>query len=85
MAIVVYKKQPEKYLKSVDDGTYQKLRNACEGLADGKGDVVRLQGSKYYRLKIEHYRAIFTCDKEAAVIAIEELNARTNIKYRRWR
>ncbi|MCL2630143.1 MAG: addiction module toxin RelE [Firmicutes bacterium] len=84
MATVVYKRQPEKYLKSVDANTYRKLRCALEGLADGKGDIVKLQGSEYYRLKIEHYRAIFTYDKAQDIITVEELNTRTNIKYRRW-
>ena len=84
MATVVYKKQPEKYLKSLDANTYQKLRKALEGLAQGEGDVVKLKGSDYYRLKIEHYRAIFTYDKTAEIITVEELNTRTNIKYRRW-
>ena len=85
MVTVVYKKQPEKYLKSVDGNTYQKLKKALEGLASGYGDVIKLKGSIYYRLKIEHYRAIFTYDKDADVITVEELNTRTNIKYRRWK
>ena len=84
MATVVYKKQPEKYLKSADSNTYNKLKNACEGLSEGKGDIVRLKGSPYYRLKIEHYRAIFTYDKQTGIITVEEINTRTNIKYRRW-
>ena len=84
MATVVYKKQPEKYLKSVEAAVYEKLTKALEGLGQDTGDVVKLKGSKYYRLKIEHYRAIFTRDNATGTITIVELNTRTNIKYRRW-
>ena len=60
------------------------MKGACEGIAEGKGDIVRLKGTPYYRLKIEHYRAVFTRDKITGNIMIEELNTRTNIKYLRW-
>jgi mRNA-degrading endonuclease RelE of RelBE toxin-antitoxin system len=84
MPTVTYKKQPEKYLKSVDANTYKKLSKALEGLAEVKGDIVKLAGSENYRLKIEHYRAIFTYDKAEDTITVQELNTRTNIKYKRW-
>ena len=81
---MVYKKQPEKYLKSVDGNTHEKLIRALEGLSEGEGDIVKLKGSGYYRLKIEHYRAIFTRDAATGTITVVEVNTRTNIKYRRW-
>ena len=84
MPKIVYKKQPEKYLDNVTAATYDKLIKACEGLATAKGDIVKLKGSKYYRLKLEHYRVIFTFDEQAEQILIEEINTRTNIKYRRY-
>jgi len=84
MSKIVYNKQPQKYLAKVPATTYNKLIKACEGLATASGDIVKLKGSNYYRLKIDHYRIIFTYDKEIEQILIEEINTRTNIKYRRY-
>ena len=78
------KKQPEKYLSKVDNRTYKKLRKALDGLEEWKGDIVKLKNSDYYRLKIPKYRFIFTYDNAINIIAIEEINTRTNINYGRY-
>ena len=85
MPKIFYKKQPEKYLDKVPVATYDKLIKACEGLSTATGDIVKLKGTKYYRLKIDHYRIIFTFNEQAEQILIEEINTRTNIKYRRYK
>jgi mRNA-degrading endonuclease RelE of RelBE toxin-antitoxin system len=77
-------KQPQKYLSKVDGITYKKLRKALDDLSDWKGDIVKLSNSKYYRLKIPHYRFIFTFDNGINIISVEEINSRTNIKYGRY-
>jgi len=78
------KKQPQKYLSKVDTNTYKKLRKALEGLEVWQGDIVKLKGSKYYRLKIPQYRFIFTYDGDINIISVEEINTRTNINYGRY-
>ena len=78
------KKQPQKYLSIVDINTYKKLDKALDDLMFWKGDIVKLKGSEYYRLKIPKYRFIFTYDNEVNVISIEEINTRTNINYGRY-
>lgn len=78
------KKQPQKYLFRVDDNTYKKLRKALDGLEEWNGDIVKLKGSEYYRLKIPQYRFIFIYDAEINIISIEEINTRTNINYGRY-
>ena len=81
---IVLKKQPRKYLASVDMDTRKKLGRALEGLRELKGDIVRLAGKKgLYRLKIEHYRIIFSYTG-GKIIIVETIDTRTNIKYRRF-
>ena len=83
-AEILLKKQPRKYLVGVDAATYKKLRRALDGLQEFKGDIIKLQGSEFYRLKIPQYRIIFTRDKLINIIFVEEINTRTNINYRRY-
>lgn len=76
------KKQPQKYLESVDENTRQKLLKALEKLSQLEGDIVPLAGKKnLYRYKITHYRMIFEWKKGEIIITVIEINTRTNIKY----
>lgn len=76
------KKQPQKYLASVDENTRKKLYKALDELAQLKGDIVPLAGKKNrYRYKIPHYRITFEWIKGEIVITVIEINTRTNIKY----
>lgn len=79
------KKQPQKYLASVDANTREKLDNALEKLKDLDGDIVCInQKKRLFRFKIEHYRIIF-CYTGGEIIVVETIDTRTNIKYRRYR
>lgn len=76
------KKQPQKYLKSVDENTRKKLYKALDELSRLEGDIVPLSGQKNrYRYKIAHYRITFEWIKGQIVITVIEINTRTNIKY----
>lgn len=76
------KKQPQKYLASVDKNTRKKLYKALDELKELKGDIVPLAGKKnLYRYKIPQYRIIFEWIKGEIVITVIEINTRTNIKY----
>ena len=76
------KKQPQKYLASVDKITRRKLYKALEELAELRGDIVPLAGKKnLFRYKIPQYRIIFEWVKGEIVITVIEINTRTNIKY----
>ena len=76
------KKQPQKYLSSVDEATRKKLYKALDQLSVLEGDIVPLAGQKNrYRYKIPHYRIIFVWVKGELVILVLEINTRTNIKY----
>lgn len=76
------KKQPQKYLASVDEPTRKKLNKALEQLSRLEGDIVPLSGQKNrYRYKIAHYRITFEWIKGELVITVIEINTRTNIRY----
>ena len=76
------KKQPQKYLRSVDENTRRKLYKALDELSRLEGDIVPLAGQKNrYRYKIAHYRITFGWIKGEIVITVIEINTRTNIKY----
>ena len=76
------KKQPVKYLASLDAPTREKLYRALDRLSRLEGDIVPVQGKKNrYRYKIPHYRIVFERIKGELVITVIEINTRTNIKY----
>jgi len=45
------RKQPTKYINKVDKPTYNKLYKALDDLKEWKGNIVKLKGTNYYRLK----------------------------------
>ena len=76
------KKQPQKYLASVDEKTRKKLYKALDQLSRLEGNIVRLSGYKSrYRYKIDHYRIAFDWIQGEIVIIVVEINTRTNVKY----
>lgn len=78
------KKQPQKYLASVDERTRKKLWAALEEIKTFSGNIDKLKGfQNRYRYKMDHYRIIFEWVKGEIVIIVVEINTRTNIKYRR--
>lgn len=77
-----FKKQPKKYLQSLDEKTRRKLYKALDQLSRLEGDIVPLAGKKNkYRYKINHYRITFEWVKGEIVITVIEINTRTNIQY----
>jgi Cytotoxic translational repressor of toxin-antitoxin stability system len=79
---IILKKQPQKYLASVDVPTRNKLYKALEQVSQLEGDIKRLKGyDNLYRYKIAHYRILFSIDAEGNIIIVSTINTRTNIKY----
>lgn len=76
------KKQPRKYLASVDENTRKKLTKALDELSRLEGDIKPLKGTpNRYRYKIAHYRIVFDWIRGEIIITVVEINTRTNIKY----
>lgn len=79
---LIFRKQPLKYLASVDTKTRDKLYKALEKLKELDGDIKKLKGTdNYFRLKIAHYRILFSIDRNGQIIIVETIDTRTNIKY----
>ena len=79
---IILKKQPQKYLASVDSKTREKLLRALDELSRLEGDIKPIYGTdNRYRYKIQHYRIIFEWIKGQIIITVIEINTRTNIKY----
>lgn len=77
-----FEKQPLKYLACVDQPTRDKLYRALEKLKELDGDIKRLRGyENLYRFKINHYRILFSIDRDGAIIIVSAINTRTNTKY----
>lgn len=76
------KKQPQKYLASIDAATRKKLYKALDQISRLEGNIVPLAGyQNRYRYKIAHYRITFEWIKGEIIITVIEINTRTNIKY----
>lgn len=75
------KKQPQKYLRAVDEKTRKKLLKALDQLSRLEGNIVPITGNNKYRYKIDHYRILFEWVKGEIIITVIEINTRTNIKY----
>ncbi|GHU76629.1 hypothetical protein AGMMS49992_22640 [Clostridia bacterium] len=74
-------KQAAKYLLHCDQTTRDKLRRALKSLTSWDGNIVKLRGyDNSYRLKIEHYRVLFSLQDDGTA-RVTEINTRTNIKY----
>ena len=79
---IVLKKQPQKYLASVDVPTRNKLSKALDQVSRLEGDIKPIKGrDNFYRYKITHYRILFSIDAEGNIIVVSTINTRTNIKY----
>lgn len=69
-------------MASVDTKTRDKLYKALEKLKELDGDIKKLKGfDNYFRLKIAHYRILFSIDQNGQIIIVETIDTRTNIKY----
>ena len=69
---IKYSKQANKFLDKQNEETRQRIKGAIENLP--KGDVIKLQGSPYYRLRVGTYRVIF--DRLFNVIKVERIDNR---------
>jgi len=73
-----YSKQAIKFLKKQDMTARKRIVSAIEGLPHG--DVKKLQGTEYYRLRVGDYRVIF--DRLGNAVMIEKIDNRGQV-YRR--
>lgn len=72
---IKYSKQASKFLDKQNEDTRQRIKSAIESLP--KGDVKKLQGSNYYRLRVGTYRVIF--DRLFNIIKVERIDNRGQV------
>ncbi len=75
MLEIHYSKQATKFLNKQDAATRERIKNAINNLPSG--DVKKLQGSSYYRLRVGTYRIIF--DKDGTIIFIVKIDNRGQV------
>jgi mRNA-degrading endonuclease RelE of RelBE toxin-antitoxin system len=67
---VNYSKRARKYLDRLDKPNRKKIKNAIEDLKELKGNIIRVEGTDMYRLKIPPFRIGFEYDEDNGVIEI---------------
>ncbi len=70
-----YSKQAIKFLAKQESAVRNRIKRAVEELP--AGDVKKLIGQPYYRLRVGDYRILFTCD--GCVIEIAKINNRGQV------
>jgi len=75
---IEYEKTCVKYLKKLDRNTQLRIINAINQLPFG--DIKKLQGNtEDYRLRVGHYRVIFSRYEEESLIKIIEISPRGQV------
>lgn len=78
MKEISYSKQAFKTLARMTPADSRRIRSAVTQYAtDGKGDVKKLQGFPFYRLRVGDWRVIF--DDDGLVITVEKIAPRGDV------
>lgn len=75
MKEIQYSKQALKFLTKQEKATRARITNAIERLP--QGDVKKLQGLPYYRLRVGDYRVIF--NRDGSVLEIVKIDSRGQV------
>lgn len=73
--MIKYSKRARKFLDKQDRKVRQRLEDAIRELPSG--DVKKLQGQPYYRLRVGDFRVIF--DRDGSVILILKIDNRGQV------
>ena len=75
MNVIRYSKQAAKFLAKQEISVRRRIINAIETLP--AGDVKKLRGQPYYRLRVGDFRILF--DRDGNVIAVVKIDNRGQI------
>lgn len=75
MSHIIYTKEAEKFLKKQPLNVSNRIMDAIEKLPFG--DVKKMKGMEFFRLRVGKYRVIF--DKNGVVITIISIDSRGQI------
>lgn len=73
--MIKYSKQAQKFLAKQEQRVRKRIESAIQLLPSG--DVKKLQGQPYYRLRVGDFRVLF--DREGSVILIVKIDNRGQI------
>ena len=73
--MVKYSKQARKFLEKQEQRVRQRIEAAIQELP--AGDVKKLKGQPYYRLRVGDFRVIF--DREGSVILVVKIDNRGQV------
>ena len=73
--IIKYSKQAEKFLKKQNKVTQNRIIYAIEQIPNG--DIKRLKGVVYYRLRVGDFRILF--DKDGNIIYVLKIDSRGDV------
>ncbi len=73
--MVRYSKQARKFLDKQEQRVRQRIEAAIQDLPFG--DVKKLQGQPYYRLRVGDFRVLF--DRDGAVILVVKIDSRGQV------
>jgi len=76
-----YSKQATKYYLKTTGKTRKRIDKMLENLKALDGDIEYIRQHEYYRIKIEHYRAIFTIDETENIIEIHAIGTKNDMRY----
>ena len=73
--MILYSKQAIKFLEKQDDSTRKRITRALEKLP--AGDVKKLTGLPYYRLRVGDFRVLFT--RDGHIIEVSKIDNRGQV------
>lgn len=73
--MINYSKQAQKFLAKQDQGTRMRIETAIQALPTG--DVKKLRGQPYYRLRVGDFRILF--DRDGSVILVVKIDNRGQV------
>ena len=74
-----YSKQAIKFLSKQEQSVRRLIKYAIENLPDG--DVVKMRGQPYYRLRVGNFRVLFT--RDGHIIAVTKIENRGQVYQQR--
>lgn len=75
MAMIKYSKQAQKFLAKQEQGARMRIEAAIQALP--AGDVKKLKGQPYYRLRVGDFRVLF--DRDGSIVLVVKIDNRGQV------
>ena len=78
---IKYSKKAIKYYLKTSGKTRKRIDKMLEDLKTLNGNIEYIQQYGYYRIKIEHYRAVFTINETESIIDVHAIGTKNDMRY----